>query len=237
VPATLQDRSITTSAAFRLLLVPEKKILTHLYRWGLVAFALFGFSQSLTATTIPISGVFSFDNDVVFFRVTVPDATTLTVYTTSAFTGGFAPFLAIFGSAGALLNQFNGGEPTCANGYSNPRPDVGCNDTYVQSSLDGGTYFIALSQTFNNATGDLGDPFTEDGEENRNYTNSGNWCGAGTVYFCDAAAGYTADAGNWTVVFDAPVLTAEQVSPEPASLLCFAGGAGALFAFRRRLFL
>jgi hypothetical protein len=154
--------------------------------------------------TTSLTGNFVFDNDVVLFQVVIPISEELAVYTTSAATGGFAPYLILWDGSGNQIVQFNGGEPTCSDGYSSPRPLVGCNDTFVQeNSLPAGTYTVGLAQTNNFALGGLTDGFTQDGAANRNYTNAGNPCGAGTVLFCDAAASFTADTSDWTVSFAA----------------------------------
>jgi hypothetical protein len=181
--------------------------------------------------TTSLTGNFVFDNDVVLFQVVLPISEGLAVYTTSAATGGFAPYLVLWDGSGTELAQFNGGEPTCSDGYSSPRPVVGCNDTFVQeSSLPAGTYTVGLAQTNNFALGGLTDGFTEDGAANQNYTNSvGNPCGAGTVLFCDAAAGFTADTSNWTISFAAtnPLGSASEsvtIVPETAPAVdCLAG--------------
>jgi hypothetical protein len=192
-------------------------------------------SARAALVTMSFSGNFALDNDVVRFRVAIPITEILSVYTTSAATGGFAPYLALFDDTGAMIAQFNGGEPTCTGGFSSPRPGVGCNDTFLQTVLGPAEYFVALAQTDNFATGGFFDPFTYDGSGGANYTNDGAPCGSGTVLFCDAAAGYTPDTAAWTVSFDADVEDV-AVLPEPSAFLtCFGGLALAALIGRRKI--
>ena len=167
-----------------------------------VALSVVSLASVSRAAAIPatFSGNFTFDNDVVLFQVNLPIAESLLAYTTSAAGGGFPPYLILWDGTGSQIDQFNGGEPTCSDGYSTPRPGVGCQDTFVFEGpfpsiyLAAGTYFVGLAQADNFSLGDMSAGFTEDGAANQNYTNSLGFCGSGTVLFCDQFAGFTQDS-------------------------------------------
>ncbi len=104
-----------------------------------------------------------------------------------------------------------------------------------EESLPAGIYFVGLSQAYNESNGDMNTGFGQDGAPNRNFTNVGNFCGAGTVYFCDPFADFTPDTANWTVNFAAAEGTVTELgqAPEPASVFGLLGGLGLLSLMAR----
>lgn len=197
---------------------------------------------SLPGWSDPIlfQGIFTADNQVELFSVTVNTTETVTIqsygYAGGSVNsivipaGGFAPNASLFDPSGNEIISDSGGN--CV--ISGTDPATGnCDDPYIQELLDPGTYTLALTQYYNvSADGYLPDGFTEDGNPGftcAEFGQSGNFCDVTT------ALG-TQRTGDYALAFtgaDAVADTNGTTVPEPSSWLLLATG-GLFFALRRR---
>ena len=105
------------------------------------------------------AGSFHVGNQVDLFRFTLTSTNSITIFTDSYASGGFDPFVGLFDSG---YNQIvlNDDDPAGCTGSPVPMaPNGTCLDSFVQTSLVAGTYWVSLTQAGNNPTGGLGDPF------------------------------------------------------------------------------
>ncbi len=203
---------------------------------GKVAFAVLAcIAWCANATTLSYEGTFTTDDEIQYIDFVVSVSQTVTVQTFGYAggvdgngivvpEGGFDPFLTLFDSGGNFLAANDDAGCGLVNRDSG---SGGCADSYIQLSLDPGTYTLALTQTGNEPKGIyLSDGFTEQGQGNYS-------CGGGFGNFCDPAT-YTDRTGNWAL--DISGLEAGATAPEPATfdLLTFAGACIALVSLRRR---
>jgi hypothetical protein len=160
--------------------------------------SMIGTSANAVPTDFDFSGTFGADNDVLQIDFSVNSASTITIFSSSWLSGnsglGFDPILALWDSAGNLLQQqddgFNIGS-TLSNGVSF---DHGSWDTYFTQFLAAGDYIATIAQYNNFAVGTLlSDGFTHDG--NPNFTFD---LGYGTEAMFNGVAGVSdARTGDW----------------------------------------
>jgi len=158
------------------------------------SFAIRVFGLGVVAASLASAANFSFqgaltrDDEVQLFTFSVGSASTVTLRTwsyaggvnaagTTIARGGFDPILALFNSSGAVINENDDG------GTNVPADAVtGSNfDTFLQSTLNPGTYTVSVMQYDNFAAGpNLSNGFT--------YTNSPTLTsafGCSNGRFCD----------------------------------------------------
>jgi len=195
-----------------------------------------------TAGTLSFEGTFSTDDQVNLFQLTLNSTTLVTIQSygyaggvmdsTVVPAGGFAPDFTLFALVGSDYQEAasdNGGH--C--GITSADPVTGnCDDPYIQTTLNAGTYYLGLSVWDNvPLTGFLADGYTQTG-------NAGFTCAEGGVsgQFCDVTdALYSSRTGNWAVSFTEFSDVTNESAPEPSTwwLTLPAGLAGALFRRRR----
>ena len=182
---------------------------------GIKTLCAVALATSMQAHAIPMdfdfSGTFTQDNDVALLNFTVDHVSTVTIFSSSWASGGFDPVLALWDSAGNLLEQQDDGHlsgTTVSNGVSYTH---GTWDSYFVRSLTPGTYTVSIAQYNNFALGDhLSDGFRYD--TNPTFTQA-----FGSAPMFNAANG-TARTGHWSFhILGVDQATAVGV-PEPASL-------------------
>ena len=105
------------------------------------------------------AGSFNVGNQLNLFQFTLTATNSITIWTDGYANGGFDPFVGLFDSG---YNQIvlNDDDPAGCTGSPVPLgPNNTCLDSFVQTSLVAGTYWVSLTQAGNNPTGGLGDPF------------------------------------------------------------------------------
>jgi len=212
---------------------------------GPLALFFTGISVSAATLTVPFSGNFAFDNDVVLFDVFVKAPAQLVVYSTSYASGGFQPHLELFDATGTTqFTLSNGGAPACVpTGPAPLRPPGICGDAAIQEgatvadALSIGHYIVALSQADNLSDGfDVHNPFTHDGVAGRNYTAAPGIC---DNFFCDSFF-LTPNTSDWALTFQfntqtgSALGTVDEIAavPEPATGVLIIGSLGILAAVR-----
>lgn len=192
------------------------------------------------AGTVSFQGTFSTDDQVNLFQLTLNSTTAVTIQSygyaggvmnsTLIPAGGFAPDFTLFALVGSDYQEAasdNGGH--C--GITSADPVTGnCDDPYIQTTLQAGTYYLGLSVWDNvPVTGLLADGYAQSG-------NSGFTCAEGGVsgQFCDVTdALYPSRSGGWAISFtDFSSVTSV---PEPSTwwLVLPAGVWGMLLRRRR----
>jgi len=166
------------------------------------------------------NGMFSKDNDVQFFAITLEgpkgDTTPLAI-STGYVNGGFDPILTLFAADGTKL----------ASNDDDLSVDPPNPDSVLSVNLLAGAYTLALTQWDNFAVGPkLSDGFQNDSDPN---FTANNGCFAGT-YFCDFAGHQR--TGNWAVHIEGEGFA--TLVPVPATLPLLASGIGGLVLFFRR---
>lgn len=161
---------------------------------------LLGVTASLlvaaTAAATTLDGNFVNDWDYQFVKLTVASDNTLVTAETTSWrnNGGFDPFLTLLDNNGKILSQNDNKNDT------DPDPANWILDAYVQTSLDAGIYWIAISQFANPIDASNNNFYTpttvntHDGfvQTTSNYTNTDIF-GCGTN-FCSL------DLSNFSVV-------------------------------------
>ena len=184
----------------------------------------FSGNASAVVSDFDFSGTFTNDNDVLLLDFSVDSASTITIFSSSWLLGdsglGFDPILAIWDSAGNLVQEQDDGGiigSTLSNGVSY---DHGIWDTYFTTFLAAGDYTASIGQYDNFAAGtNLTDGFRHDGNPNFTFDE-----GFGTA---DLFNGVWSDTdtrtGDWEFhVLD--VATADIQAPEPAVAMLLALG-------------
>ncbi len=202
---------------------------------------LFGFllfsalsSPLLNAASISYSGSFTHDNDVRLLSVTIPTTSTVTFRSFSYAgglnssgtvipSGGFDLALDLFDASGVLINETD--DDVSGHVSSDPVTQQTF-DFYLQTTLAGGTYSVAIVQFDNFANGpNLSNGFLETSSD---FTGSFG-CTNGT--FCDVTG--VNRTANWA--FDISQ-TPAVATPEPAASALLVTGLGALGLLARRRF-
>jgi len=219
--------------------------------WGLVVINggiyLLGAIEPLKASTIlfgndpsslSATGNFVFDNDEQYFTFSLDQLSTLTVQTTSYASNqnGFAPDLTLFDTdTGAYLAQDDEATAPGECGTRGIGADGFCFDALVTETLPAGDYTLVLTETGNEALGDLTDGFFLEAADTpcpgvNNFTNSdclGYGPSPGAFYLFDG----TEQTSYWALSGD----LVPAAVPEPASFLLLSLGlvAGILLRLQR----
>lgn len=124
------------------------------------------------AADFDFSGTFRVDNDMAKFSFTVGQTSTVTVFSSSWWSGGLDPMLGIWKGTGELVYfQDDGGNVgfTTSNGTSYQHGNW--DSYYTLTDLPAGNYFATITQydNFNNGSM-LSDGFQFDGPLNYNFT-------------------------------------------------------------------
>lgn len=218
-----------------------KKLMTLL---AAAAFAVLSYSSAI-ASQYSFAGNFIYDDDVQMFgfRLDKQSSVTLKTYSYAGGTnaagntierGGFDPMLAIFNSAGDLLD-------VSLDGYY---PEVGMDsvsgqywDDYYTALLDPGIYFVSLMQYDNAPAGsNLADGFIRDGQPyfTREFAIGD---ASGNFYDMSGALNNVRD-GHWALDILNVAYATEGTDiapvPEPCTMVLLGAGLGLMGLARRR---
>jgi PEP-CTERM motif len=167
-------------------------------------------SQPALAARIVFTGNFASDDEVVYFAFNVASPTTVTLQTSSFGDGalGFSPVLSLFGPDGSLIAVDRGGSVPYCGTRDIDRVSGFCLDAYIDTSLAGGYYTLALTQDDNTPNGDLGTGFLRQGE--------GDFTGA--IFGVDQGSFILFDRSQREPVWDVELLgvTSGSQVPEPS---------------------
>lgn len=203
------------------------------------------------ADNFSFTGNFTQDDNVQAFTFSVAASSTVTLRTwsyaggvnaagTTIARGGFDPILALFSGTGPSALYI--GQNDDGGGSVAPDPLTGAYfDTFLQETLDPGTYTVTVMEYDNFAAGTtFGDGFARDGQGN--FTGVLGGCTQG--FFCDVtrAAPYNNRDGHWAFDIDGvnaavvvPPPPTTGVTPEPSSIALLGSGLlGVAGAMRRR---
>ena len=213
-----------------------------MYRRALAALAAIMLASSPAyATDFSFIGNFTQDDNVQLFNFTVGAPSTVTLRTWSyaggvnaagnpIARGGFDPILALFDSAGNLIQQNDDG------GCGNVSQDISgtCYDTFLTAMLGTGNYTVAVMQYDNFANGpNLSDGFENDGAGN--FTSAFS-CAAAQTSFRDVS-GSSACGRDSHWAFDilnvAEAVVVGNGVPEPSTWAMMLLGFGAIGASMR----
>ncbi len=216
---------------------------------SLMAAGLLLTAGAAQAATFSFTGALSEDDEVQFFDFSVDIASDVVLRTWSyaggvnaegvtIAAGGFDPILAVFAVDGMQIGDNDDGFSS----QVNADPVTGSfYDTFLEISLDPGTYSVGVSQFDNFAGATRDDPFDREGEGDFTAASCGG------ERFCDISNDVQR-TGNWAfdilnvnqaAVVDpggpvAPPPTSPSPVPLPASIPLLLAGLGALAVMRRR---
>lgn len=193
--------------------------------FALAFFAILGlYASSAKADTLNFTGQFNRDDNVRIFKFSLLADQVVTLRTTSYANGGFDPVLTLFNRAGVYETENDDGGLDVT-----PEPLTGDRfDAYLSQPLSAGTYFLALTQHDNFASGfTLSEGFDRDGEGDFTGVEFGSGEGSFLNQFGEQRT------SQWTLQLKN--VDAAAPVPEPASitLLC-SGLLGAIASVRRR---
>ncbi len=120
--------------------------------------------------------------------------------------GGFVPVISLFNSMGTLIAS-DGGDGTCQAGMKSDGATGLCDDAYISTYLNKGSYIVALSEFFNVPVGpNLSNGFLMQGQGNF----TGSTCGTTGDFYETDVAPCVQRTGNFSLTLTA--------APEPATL-------------------
>jgi len=196
-----------------------------------VLLALFACVASSGAANLSYTGQFNYDNDVQLFDFTVGSLSTVTLRTwsyaggvnaagQSIARGGFDPIVALFDSAGQLVDQQDDG------GCGKVGLDAvtrQCWDINLAVQLAAGNYTVSIQQYNNyNVSENLADGFYYQGAQYQNFRN-------GFVDEMDVKRN-----GTWALDILNVSPVAEADVPEPATMWLMGSALAGMAALRRR---
>jgi hypothetical protein len=196
--------------------------------FGLVASCIVLTPKTTQATNITWQGLFTYDDDLQLFNLTVAAANSVDIRsygygggTTSTGTivpsGGFDTILTLFDQNGAFLADNDEGtgvaiDPLTGRAF----------DARLTTNLVPGSYVAALTQFDNFSLGNLADGFAETGHPNFTADptfTAGGACPGNMFRDISGTAGRCRD-GNWAVDFvNVASVTPQAPVPEPAALI------------------
>ena len=172
------------------------------------------------------AGTLQRDDDTAAFELTLDGRAPLDVFTTRYASGGFAPVLSLFDTAGSLLALDAGSTHACGlAGAGGADPGSGfCWDAHLTAGLPAGRYWVFLSQDGNHPVGpSLLDGFSRTGQPD--YTGIDALGLSGHPF---TQVDGTQRSGQWALQFN---LSAVNPVPEPASWLLMLLGLAAACAW------
>jgi hypothetical protein len=204
----------------------------------LLAIVTVACALKLVSAPLPFtqSGTFTLGNQTQLFQLDLAVNDTVSIRTTGFSAGGFDPILSFFDASGlqvALNNDAPGGCP----GLVPQDPVTGaCYDSYIQSSLLAGTYYLVLTQYGNSPGTTIFDPFTFSPFSSDPLINNPTFaCDASAPVgsqFCDSVTG-AVRTGFWALEIGSGNSLGDVVDlgptdpasvPEPGTVTCAALG-------------
>lgn len=231
----------TTSSNVNVSLTPLESCMPNILIKSALGLAL-GFLLTNPAAAVPltpptnVNGTFSFDNDVEQFEFSITATSIVTIesisYAGGAFAsnpgiiapaGGFDPILSLFDSTGTFIQAADDGsssfDPVTGSAF----------DSFLQPTLDPGTYTVVVTQFDNFFLGGVGDNISAGFEHDGGPDNFTSFFGCSNGEFCDVGA------NNRTNFFAVNVIAQAQAVPEPSALAMIGFGLlGAGLTYRRR---
>ncbi len=209
--------------------LPPFSIRSALLKLGAAPVLALGLAGAAHADAYGLSGSITQDDQISFFTLTVPTASTVSVTSIgyagglaagggTVAAGGFDSMLFLYSSLGVLVAQSDDGigVPT------DPATGLAA-DAAFSLLLPAGSYTLALTQYDNFALGNLAAGFAEAGQGNFTPALSG---GCNATQFCDWSG--AARTGNWALNVNISAV------PEPAGTALLLAGLAAVALLRRR---
>lgn len=216
-----------------------KKFLTFLCAVTLVL----GMVGMASATDFDFSGTFTQDNDISLLNFTVGEDSTITIFSSSwgddttadgyVAGAGFDPILAIWDSAGVLVNEQDDGDVVGSATSNSVSYSYGEWDSYYDVHLTAGQYTASITQYDNFAAGsNLSDGFYYDSDPT--FTQSFSY--VPQTYFNGVWDDNDYRTGDWAfhILNVADASQQNTPVPEPSTILLLGAGLLGLVGYNRK---
>src|SRR5690242_6125393 len=204
--------------------------------------ALIATPQTAQASNITLQGLFTHDDNVQLFNMTVAAVGPVDIRSygyaggtastgTVVPSGGFDTILTLFDGSGAFLADNDDGAGAAVD------PATGlASDARITTNLAAGSYIVALTQYDNFSAGNLADGFVETGHPNFTADpafTTGGPCASEMFRDISGTAG-RCRSGNWAVDFVNVASVTPVAVPEPGSIALLGAGLLAFALLRRK---